>query len=150
MPPDGGDGLVDLVAFLGGQIAEVGLDTVDAAKSEGNIRIARARHAATIRSDTSANTTSLSHTDRVVFSFPISPSSVSRPSAPGSAFSSANCPGLPSRSSSEPPSIPAGAQLGLPSDLKLEPFPDGVLLSSGSMRCPAAAGSLAWVRTAVW
>lgn len=73
-----------------------------AAKSEGNIRIARDRHTATIRSEVSANTASLSPSERAVDSLPISISSVSSPSEPGSAFSSASTFGRASNASNRP------------------------------------------------
>ena len=72
------------------------------AKSEGYMRAARARHAATIRSDAPANTDSSSPSARTVDSLPISASSVSSPSGPGSDFRSASTPGRVSRSCSRP------------------------------------------------
>jgi hypothetical protein len=65
-------------------------------KSEGNIRIARAFQAATIRSETPANTSSPRPRARTVFSFEISTSSVSNPNGPGSAFNCASNPGVAS------------------------------------------------------
>ena len=80
-------------------------------KSEGYMRAARARHAATIRSEAPPNTASSSPSARTVDSLPISASSVSSPSGPGSDFSSASTFGRDSRSSSRPhttgPSRPA-------------------------------------------
>jgi hypothetical protein len=81
------------------------------AKSEGYMRAARARHAATIRSEASPNTASVSPSARTIDSLPISASSVSGPSGPGSDFSSASTLGRGSRSCSRPhttgPSRPA-------------------------------------------
>ncbi len=79
-------------------------------KSEGYIRIARVRHAATIRSDTPEKTPSDNPSDRAVASFPISASNVSNPSGPGSDFNSASTCGRSSRSCNLPhttdPSVP--------------------------------------------
>jgi hypothetical protein len=72
------------------------------AKSEGYMRAARARQAATIRSEASPNTASVSPSARTIDSLPISASSVSSPSGPGSDFSSASTFGRDSRSSSRP------------------------------------------------
>ena len=75
------------------------------------MRAARARHAATIRSEAPPNTARSSPSARTVDSLPISASSVSSPSGPGSDFSSASTFGRDSRSSSRPhatgPSRPA-------------------------------------------
>jgi hypothetical protein len=80
-------------------------------KSDGYIRAARARQAATIRSEASANASSPSPSARTAASLPISASSVSSPSGPGSDFRPASTPGWDSRSSSRPqttgPSLPA-------------------------------------------
>jgi hypothetical protein len=64
------------------------------------MRAARARHAATIRSEASPNTASVSPNARTADSLPISASSVSSPSGPGSDFSSASMFGRASRFSS--------------------------------------------------
>ena len=81
------------------------------AKSEGYMRAARARKAATIRSEASPSTASVSPSARTIDSLPVSASSVSSPSGPGSDFSSASTFGRDSRSSSRPhttgPSRPA-------------------------------------------
>jgi hypothetical protein len=66
------------------------------------MRAARARHAATIRSDAPANTDSSSPSARTVDSLPISASSVSSPSGPGSDFRPASTFGRDSRSCSPP------------------------------------------------
>ena len=64
------------------------------------MRAARARHAATVRSEAPANTASSSPIARTVDSLPISAISVSSPSGPGSDFSSASTFGRDSSSSS--------------------------------------------------
>ena len=64
------------------------------------MRAARARQASTIRSEASAKTPSASDSARTTDNLPISASSVSGPSGPGSDFSSASTFGRDSRSSS--------------------------------------------------
>jgi hypothetical protein len=80
-------------------------------KSDGYMRAARARHAATTRSEASANASSPRPSARTAASLPISASSVSSPSGPGSDFRPASTPGCDSSPSSRPqtagPSRPA-------------------------------------------
>ena len=75
------------------------------------MRAARARQTTTIRAEAPPNTAPSSPSARTVGSLPISASSVSSPSGPGSDFSSASTFGRDSRSSSRPhttgPSRPA-------------------------------------------
>ena len=112
-------------------------------KSDGNIRAARDRHAATSRSDVSPNRSSGSPSCRTASSFAISPNSVSSPSRPGSAFTSANSP-------SEVSSTRNRAQPAAPS------FPTISAANTASCRrsaelstrsiCPSVGGSIPSLR----